>query len=180
MKMHSSSPLRIRPPMARVPRRLAANPSQIPRTFSTGATNTTRRPLSPRSWKINQHPRKNVSGPRAPKSREKVATPFYRLVPLARQEVARSHVAPSRPYRQHWVARCCSPGRAWRTRGCHRKLRCFGVAATSHPQPFTFNIREVLPPSPSPNPLEQEDTQAPCGVDIVIFRRSGQSRTMRR
>ena len=136
MKMHSSSPLRIRPPMARVPRRLAANPSQIPRTFSTGATNTTRRPLSPRSWKINQHPRKNVSGPRAPKSREKVATPFYRLVFLAQREVAQSQVAAIRPCRQSPAVGCHPLGRAWRTRGCYQNLRYFGVAATSHPQPF--------------------------------------------
>ena len=30
MKMHSPSPLRIRPPLARVPRRLAANPARYP------------------------------------------------------------------------------------------------------------------------------------------------------
>ena len=79
MKMHSPSPLRIRPPLARVPRRLAANPCQIPRMFRIGARIATCRALSSRPWTRHQNPRKKDSGLRKPKSRER----FAALLPAA-------------------------------------------------------------------------------------------------
>ena len=152
--------LRIRPARAGTPCRFATHPCQTPRTFSNGATTTTRRPPLAKSWKNNQHPRMKNRRPRAPKAGIR-SLPFYRLVSFARRKVARSHVATNRPYCQGQTAGCRSPGRAWCIRGCHRRLRYFGVAATSHPQPFIFNVGEVSHPlAPSPNPLELEDRQA--------------------
>ena len=136
MKKHSPSQLRIRPARAGTPCLCATHPCQIPRMFSTGAARATCRPLSPRPWTSNQNPRTKDSGLRKPKSREKVATPFYRLVFLAQREVAQSQVAAIRPCRQSPAVGCHPLGRAWRIRDCNRNLHWFGVAATSHPQPF--------------------------------------------
>ena len=143
MKKHSPSQLRIRPARAGTPCLCATHPCQIPRMFSTGAARATCRPLSPRPWTSNQNPRTKDSGLRKPKSREKFAALLPSCVPCTAGGCSLAGCSQSSvpSVSGCWLS---SLGRAWRIQGCYQNLRYFGVAATSHPQPFTFHTRGVL------------------------------------